>query len=357
MADTNGDARNLDLELPDAAAAPASDAAPVAAPAPDAPTAPSEAAPVEAASATPAPDAPVEPDVAQLVARLRDDLKVALREPDRARKALDALAKPGALGRVDAVDKARKALQRVSLGVFAPGDGPTGEGPGSGLEEQRAALVDALGQHLGALRRKARGALLRDLDARARAQGIAPQVLTDKPLEVLLSPLTVELDLAAGEARIRYARETVVTCRPEPAAILRAWADAKARIKAEAVEPARFFDLLRQAYEIVRRARGLGPGERVDLVDLTGPLALLRVGPDAWRKTPLGKVADFPRYLLAYQLVHLRRAGLLSRHGVRVDLGTATGGSTRDKRGVLFLPSSATEGQYHLSIRFVPAAS
>ncbi len=308
----------------------------------DTPAGPPGATPPSAA----APERAQAPDLAQHVAALRDALKVALRHPERARKTLDALVKPGALGRVDAVETARKALQRVSLAGFDEA---------AGLEDQRLALVGALGQHLSDLRRQARGRLLRDLDARARSQGLAMQVLTDTPLEVQLSPFTVQLDLAVGEARVRYARETVLTCRPEAPAILRAWADAKARIKADALEPARFFDLLRQAYEVARRARGLAPGERVDLVDLTAPLALLRVGPQAWRKTPLGKVPDFPRYLLAYQLVHLRRAGLLSQDGARVDLGTATGGSTRDKKGVLFLPSSATEGQYHLSIRFVPA--
>lgn len=330
-------------------------AAPLASPPAAPPAVPPDVPPAVAASAGASLAAhravPGGPDLGQQVTDLRDALKRALRQPERARKALDALAKPGALGRVDAVESARKTLQKLSLAAIQ--DDPSAGG--TTLDAARQDLVGDLGHHLSELRRQARGLLLRDLSERARAQGLAMQVLTDKPLEVQLSPFTVQLDLAAGEARVRYARETVFTCAPEAPAILRAWADAKARIKADALEPERFFDLLRQAYEVVRRARGLAPGDRVDLVDLAGPLALLRVGPDAWRKTPLGKVADFPRYLLAYQLVHLRRAGLLSHRGLRVDLGTATGGSTRDKRGVLFLPSSATEGQYHLSIRFAPA--
>ena len=43
---------------------------------------------------------------------------------------------------------------------------------------------------------------------------------------------------------------------------------------------------------------------------------------------------------------------LLERRGRRISLGTATGGSTRNKRNVLFVPVSVTDGQYYLSIVF-----
>ncbi|MFO8089682.1 MAG: hypothetical protein R6U13_07600, partial [Desulfatiglandaceae bacterium] len=43
---------------------------------------------------------------------------------------------------------------------------------------------------------------------------------------------------------------------------------------------------------------------------------------------------------------------VLSRKGRRLNLGTATGVSTQDKKGVLFVEDSPGQGQYYLSIWF-----
>jgi hypothetical protein len=85
----------------------------------------------------------------------------------------------------------------------------------------------------------------------------------------------------------------------------------------------------------------------VDLVDTLAPLAWL-LDPSSGRKT-----TPYPRHMLAYQLYRLQREAHLQHEGLRLELGTATGGSTRHKAKVLFVPSSHTEGFYYLSLRFV----
>jgi hypothetical protein len=102
-------------------------------------------------------------------------------------------------------------------------------------------------------------------------------------------------------------------------------------------------------------ARGHTLGERVDLVDLRLPLALLRTGADRWRRIELAKTPSYERYQLAYQLQRLRKDQLLEKGGLRLDLGSATGGSTRQKHNVLFIPRAGGDGQYYLSLRFVKA--
>ncbi|MGM0578246.1 MAG: hypothetical protein ACQEXJ_21160 [Myxococcota bacterium] len=274
------------------------------------------------------------------VRALREELKVALRPVDKARKALDGLAKAGALKQIDRLSKHLKGLKAANLEAFA-------------LEDQRQRLVEDLEQALGRLRRERRMALLGPLQRMAGEAGIPVETVAETPPTLALSPLTAELDFEAGEARLCYARETVETAALEPEAILEARGEAMAAIKDRAVPSEAFFGRARDAYRMALVARGSEDGERLDLVDLLAPLTLLATDRDEWRKRSVSKMDDFPRYLLAYQLQRLRRDGVLERDGVRLELGTATGGATKDKRNVLFVPSTPTEGQYYLSIRFV----
>jgi hypothetical protein len=282
-----------------------------------------------------------EKTLAESLAALRSDLKKRLSGAVRAGKACEGLASASALRSLAALDRHLPPLRDADLAPF-------------GLEERRAELVAGLASHQERLRAQARMSLIGEL-ARA-GQGVEVGLLTETPLTVLVTPLAVEVDLEAGSARVLYAREVVETCEPEAAAILAARQRAMDRIRAEALDSAAFFDLARRAYLTVLLARGLQPGERVDLVDLLGPLALLSRDTDDWRKAAGGGgskgFAPYPRYLLAYQLQRLQRDGALAKDGARLELGAATAGSTRNKRDVLFVPSSATEGQYFLSIRF-----
>ncbi len=280
--------------------------------------------------------------LAEGLAALRKALRAGTRDADRARKALDALAASGALGRLEVLDAHVGALRDADLSPW-------------GLEEQRAAAVAplrALHERMGS---RARAKLLRELSELARAQGDEVTSLSATPLNVLIAPFTVEIDVGKAEARLSYARAVIASCPASAREILAACEAARQTITAEAIASADFFDMLQRAYRVALVAREGRPGDRVDLVDLLHPLALLRAGVGGWHKLPLAKVKPFPRYLLAYQLHRLRRDGALVTDGQRVELGTATGGSTRDKRRVLFIPTTPSDGQYHLSIRFTPA--
>lgn len=280
--------------------------------------------------------------LAESLSALRSELKKRLTAATRAGKACEGLASAASLRSLAALGRHLPALRDADLAPF-------------GLEERRAELVARLAAHQDRLRAQARMTLIGEL-SRAE-QGVEVALLTETPLTVLVAPLAAEVDLEAGAARILYAREVVEECEPGAAAILAARQKAMDRIRGAALDSAAFFDLARRAYQTVLLARGLQPGERVDLVDLLGPLTLLGRDADEWRKVAAAGAkgfAPYPRYLLAYQLQRLQRDGMLAKDGARLELGAATAGSTRNKRDVLFVPSSATEGQYFLSVRFAP---
>ncbi len=252
-----------------------------------------------------------------------------------ARKALQALAEPQTLSSAALTHKHLTKLRQTNLDASET------------LCAQREDYLKALEPTLERHRRTARMTTLSALGRLARQRGLEMTRLGDAPPTFLLSPLTVEVDFEAGCARWLYARETVLETGLEPGQILDGRQGAMDLIKSQAVDSKDFFDMLMGAYKMVLALGGKADGERVDLVDLRVPLSTL--GGADWRK--MDKLQIFPRYLMAYQLHRLRRDGLLEHKGRRVDLGTATGKSTSNKRNVLFVPTSATEGQYYLSIR------
>jgi hypothetical protein len=274
----------------------------------------------------------------EVLSTLKAELKKQLASARRAEKACEKLAETGALKRLTAVEKHLPLLDDVDLAPF-------------GLEEQRLEVMALLTPHRERLRAQTRAAVLSGLSQ----QGLEVSLLAETPITLLVAPLTVELDIEAAKARVMYAREVVSECAPDVAAIVKARQAAMDDIRKRASSSELFFGAAHQAYKTVLMARGLREGERVDLVDLLGPLALLDPGVDEWRKLGAGKgFAPYPRFLLAYQLQRLRREGLLTHAGLRLELGTATAGSTKNKKNVLFIPTTPAEGQYYLSLRFLP---
>ena len=278
---------------------------------------------------------------------LRDDVEAALkvvrarqRELKSARSALEGL-RGGGVRDLRALREARAGLDGFRLGD---------EELDAGLERIGADVE----RRATRLTMTTRMDFLEALEAAADAADVGFRKLGDHPLTVLLSPLTLECDVEAEQVTALFGREVVEAELPLRAERLVARrGELIERMKEEAVESRRFFDRLRAAYELVRRAEGKEPGERVDIVDLLVPLAVLSSERKEWRRKGIDALTQFPRYLLAYQLFGLRRDALLEIEGTRLDLGTATGGSTRDKRDVLFVPTSATDGQYYGSLRFV----
>ncbi|MBI2837380.1 MAG: hypothetical protein HYX75_03650 [Acidobacteria bacterium] len=274
----------------------------------------------------------------EAIAALRQDLKKRLAPLNRAVRALDALAANGALDKLEVLDEHSAAVRDADLTPF-------------GLGESQAAVAEQLVLLHDRLKTRARVAVLSDLTR--LGAGIEITQLTEHPLTVLISPMVAELDVSAGRAHILYAREMVDDVDLDARLILESREKAMAHIRQLAADSVDFFDTALRAYRTVLVARGLGLGDRIDIVDMLAPLALLRADVSVWRKTNLQKVAPYPRYLLAFQLQKLQRDGLLVKDGLRIELGTATGGSTRNKQDVIFVPTSPTEGQYYLSVRFL----
>lgn len=281
------------------------------------------------------------PDIEQLIAqlaRVNTTLSDKARHLDRALKAAKKLAQPGALVAMAQLEKYLPALR---------------ECPTTLSLEELPPLVSDIEAHLEHLRRFGRHQIIGALRSRAIDEGLSePALLAEQPPTLFIAPFTCELDLDRGEARLLFAREIVTTAELEVDAIYKTRAEAMARIQDEAIPASEFFSLLHTAYRTVLMARGKAHGERVDLVDLLAPIALLRNDVDAWRKLELSRVAAFPRYLMSYQLRRLRKERALEKNGLRLELGTATGGSTRNKTNVLFLPTRGDEGQYYLSLCF-----
>lgn len=220
------------------------------------------------------------------------------------------------------------------------------------LDEQREMFVERVGRGLERLRVKARMRFLQKLDMLAEQADVAVEKLSEAPLVLYLKPLTFEIDFDAGHARMLYGHELIEEVPLEARKLLDARKSALARLEEQSLASDDFFDLLHDAYRTVLVADHAKPGERVELVDVLVPLAMLRAERSAWRKKGPDALEPFSRPLLAWQLAALRRDGVLERNGVRLELGAATGGSTRDKTNVLYVPVGAKSGQYYGSLRF-----
>lgn len=221
------------------------------------------------------------------------------------------------------------------------------------LDAQREALGDALDAAMTKLRIKARMSFMTKLDMLAGQRDIELVKLSEAPLVMYADPLTFEIDFDAGGAKLLYGHEPICEVELDAKALFDARDEAVEQMQARAVDSEQFFDLLRAAYRTVLAAEGAERGERVDLVDVLVPLSMLRAPRKDWRTKGVEALEPYPRHQLADQLARLRKDGMLERGGVRLDLGAATGGSTRDKQNVLYIPVGPRDGQYYGSLRFV----
>ena len=207
-------------------------------------------------------------------------------------------------------------------------------------------LVHALETRLRTLQLNARQNLMTGLSG-AFDNANHFRILSDSPLVVYMHPLTLEVHFETGKATLCYAHEVLQTVSCVPEEILSAHQSLVEVFRASRIESQQFWQILKLAYDMVLLKEGQPVGARVDIVELLPALAW--VWPNA---AAIKKSGVFPKYLLSYQLQKLRADGLLTNRGWRLDLGTATGGSTRNKANVLFIPMGHTEGQYYLSICF-----
>ncbi len=193
----------------------------------------------------------------------------------------------------------------------------------------------------------------RMLKESAESRDLTCTMITADPMEFSIPPFTVAVDLDQNLAHINYARLPLEELQARPDQITAAL-QKNLKVLEGGWSSEQFFDALYHAYQIELFEKKERQGERIVLTDLLARMAI-SFQSDRFRSDPVaGHYRAYARARLAYDLSKLRRNGLVQRNGWRLNLGTATGSSTRDKKGVLYIEESPGQGQYYLSIRFSP---
>ncbi len=164
----------------------------------------------------------------------------------------------------------------------------------------------------------------RQLAGALAGSDVVPRLVTDRPEEWRLGPLTVVVD--KERARLRYAREPVGTARADAGDIVAAWQRAIDRLSARSRRPDELLPQLAAAYQRTLARCATGPDARVPLVDVRAELA------------------GYTRAQFAWDLARLWRERRLVFDGYRVEIGVATGHATARRSRVVWLERDAAGG-------------
>ena len=255
------------------------------------------------------------------------------------------------------VDKVRKALEALATEA-AWADGAQRKRCIKaivGASELRAPVLDAFGEALqqgseqfaSELRRTFLDALVAEVERRK----LAWQSVGQQPPVLDLAGISVTLDWDKECAALAYGREPLAKVSLVVGEVLSAREEQIDRLRSVWPGPDVFFAALDSAYRARAGREAKRPGERVHLVDLI-PELLVEYELRGLRSPK----TIFGRAELAYCLDRLAREGGLEQGQRRLELGTATGGSTKDKRQVLFLQAGMGGGQYYLSVCVAPTS-
>ncbi|NOZ85320.1 MAG: hypothetical protein GXP49_03475 [Deltaproteobacteria bacterium] len=223
-----------------------------------------------------------------------------------------------------------------------------------GLKERALTLQEQLLKRLHELKAEHRRRLGKELKESFESGGFNARLVSDNPPSFKVGRFEIELNLDKMEAGISFCREPLRKVQAKPEKIMDALTREKRLIETSAVEQGRFFDAILNAYKASLALYSGRMGDRVDLVDLLPQVAFM-LQPDKFKEHPTKeRFISYSRVQFIFDLNRLRESGLLTKSGFRLDLGTATGDSTRKKGRVFFLEDANGEGQYYLSARFVP---
>ena len=279
--------------------------------------------------------------VKELARRLLAEVDKKSKEISNLQKALQKLASAAMLESPRKVKEACKLLEQSNPKAL-------------GLDIDFAELLEstAADQRRRANERKVKFG--RMLIESAESEGLACKMIATEPMEFSLPPFTVAVNLDQNLAHINYARLALEELPAKPDRITAAL-QKNLKMLEIGWSSEQFFDALYDAYRLQLFEKKGHRDERVVLTDLLAQVAL-SFQSDKFRSDPVvGNYRAYGRVRMAYDLSKLRRNGLLQRNGRRLNLGTATGSSTREKKGVLYIEESPGRGQYYLSIWFSPA--
>lgn len=265
-------------------------------------------------------------------------LKARGKEIEKARKALEELGGGTAFRDAAARKRARKAIEDCGAGGLPDLAGfvtDLDQAARGHKQEMRLSFVDAL------------------LEAAAK-ESLPTRKLGDQPPVYDLGGMACTIDFDKEEARLGYAREAVARLPLDGERILEARQQALDKLTEAWPGKEAFFEAAWSAWRGRLGREGKPAGERVHIVDLLPELTLEYAERKLWRGKKQEGLRPMTRQELAFCLDRLAHEGGLQHGNLRLELGTATGGSTKDKKNVLFLEAGMGGGQYYLSLRFVP---
>ncbi|MCP4677064.1 MAG: hypothetical protein GY854_16425 [Deltaproteobacteria bacterium] len=277
--------------------------------------------------------------VTEIAARLHDVAQKKNKQLTKIVGSLKKLSKGNILDSPTKAAEAVKAIERCS---------PTFPG----LDLDFGELLDGVASDQARRLQRRRVEFGRMFTEEAGGEGLEVRLMTAEPMEYEMSPFTVVVDLAMNLATIKYARLALEETQARPEQIVEMHKKLMKRFET-GWSAEQFFEALYQAYRIELARKKIPKGDRVTLVDLMGQVALAFQPPKFLGNPVAGNYRPYGRVRYAWDLARLRRAGMLGRNGVRLNLGAATGTSTRRKDDVLYVEESVGRGQYYLTLWFV----
>jgi hypothetical protein len=187
--------------------------------------------------------------------------------------------------------------------------------------------------------------------ARQEAVGGRPPTLT-------VGLLTLTIDVAARKAQWLYGREALTGSIPlSLAAVLKAYDQQVKRIAARPLDAPAFLQELHKAWQdCVDKRKQRPQGGRISIVEAHSQMTINRQNARFWNAPSRRTFKDYERELFVRDMVLLREGPLheLNVEGrrLRLRLGVATKSQSDQASRSMWLPESASEGQYYADIFF-----
>ncbi|MBM3461636.1 MAG: hypothetical protein FJX76_06000 [Armatimonadetes bacterium] len=238
--------------------------------------------------------------------------------------------------------KALAALQKLEKSTL----------PSPEMTERLKSFTGQVKAHLDEEDRRLKFYLAKHMRDAAAHVGMEVGMLTTDPPEFRLGPLTALFDLSRRSASVRYARLELEKVAATPEAVLEACRRGILALEGKGFDAERYFHVLLDAYKVRLTRTNQPMGSRVELADLLAEIAFSMQSERFYDDPQRENFVPYSRVQFAYDLARLRRAGKLSHQGLRLALGSATAGTTKQKSRVLYIEDERGNGQYYLTLWF-----
>lgn len=279
--------------------------------------------------------------VTELATTLLDPVMEKVKALTRVQKALKSLCSQSTLESPDKVDTAARVLEQ-----FDP--------EAAGLDMDLSQLLDATAEDQRERAGARKLAFGKELNEAAQSENMTCRLITGDPMEFSLPPFTVAVNLSRNRATLTYARLPMGEMPAKPRNIMAAIQKQLKTFEA-GWSSERFFEALLRAYRTELFRIRKPAGERLEIVRLLPGVAFLFQNARFLSEPLSDNYRSYGRFHLAWDLSALRQRGLLEQQGYRLNLGAATGSSTKNKKNVLYIEEGAGRGQFYLSLWFTPS--